>query len=145
MKNGKSRAGRVWRSPRSFRASRGDNHATDAGAAAFGASATSVSFVDAVDALVPGDVGGAVIFGDSLVDGYENVGLAGGEDQAGIDANHRLPDDLAQRLLGQPGGPGLSVVARGSAATSCSPMRTRRWPGRAASPAWMLPSSGWRG
>jgi lysophospholipase L1-like esterase len=89
------------------------DHTIDAAAGAFGATTTSVSFVDAVDALVPGDVGAAVVFGDSIIDGYENVGLSGGEDQAGIDANHRFPDYLARRLLGQPGGPRLSVLNAG--------------------------------
>ncbi|MGI8802404.1 MAG: GDSL-type esterase/lipase family protein [Solirubrobacteraceae bacterium] len=91
----------------------GGDHTADGAAGAFGASTTSVPYVDAVDGLAPAAVGAAVLFGDSIIDGYESVGLTGVENVAGIDANRRFPDYLARRLLAEPGGPRLSVLNAG--------------------------------
>lgn len=93
--------------------SRSGDHTADTDGGAFGSSTTTVDYVDAVDALAPSSVGAAVLFGDSITDGYESLGQNGGEDQSGIDANRRYPDDLARRLLAEPGGPRLSVVDAG--------------------------------
>ena len=88
------------------------DHTGDDPATAFVGSATTISYVDEVDALVPASVGVVVAFGDSITDGYEGT-PGGGDDQSGIDANVRYPDYLARRLLAEPGGPRLSVVDAG--------------------------------
>jgi lysophospholipase L1-like esterase len=90
------------------------DHTSDQAGDAFVASTTTVSYVDALDVLAPASVGAAVLFGDSLTDGYENAGAGGsGEDRGGIDLNHRYPDFLARRLLAEPGSPRVSVVNAG--------------------------------
>jgi lysophospholipase L1-like esterase len=89
------------------------DHTGDASAGAFVDAITSAPFVDGVDAVAPTSVGAAVVFGDSITDGYESAGGSSAEQQAGIDANHRFPDYLARRLLAVPGGPGLSVLNAG--------------------------------
>jgi lysophospholipase L1-like esterase len=95
------------------------DHTADQAGDAFVASTTTVSYVDAVDVLEPASVAAAVLFGDSLTDGYENAGAGGsGEDRGGIDLNHRYPDFLARRLLAEPGGPRVSVVNAGISGNS---------------------------
>ncbi|MEA2298473.1 MAG: hypothetical protein QOF77_1409 [Solirubrobacteraceae bacterium] len=94
--------------------SSGDQTAVE-GADPFGSSTTTAPYLDAVDAVVPAGVGTAVLFGDSITDGYENAGPGNGEEQGGIDLGHRYPDYLAERLIAQPGGPRLSVVNAGIA------------------------------
>jgi lysophospholipase L1-like esterase len=96
-------------------ASGSGDHTADEGGGAFGGATSTVEYVDAVDVLAPASVGAAALFGDSLTDGYQSA-PAGGEDQGGIDANHRYPDYLAHRLSDQPGGPRLSVVNAGISA-----------------------------
>ena len=91
------------------------DHTTDAAGTAFVDSITQAPYVDGVDAVVPSSVGAAVLFGDSITDGYESAGGASGEQQAGIDANHRYPDYVARRLLAVPGGPAASVLNAGIA------------------------------
>ncbi len=91
----------------------GGDHSADPGAGAFTAQTTTAQYVDAVDVMAPASVGAIVAFGDSITDGYESSGVAGSEDQSGIDANQRYPDYLARRLLAQPGGPRLSVLNAG--------------------------------
>ena len=82
-------------------------------AAAFTGSTTTVDYVDAVDVLARAQVGAAVMFGDSITDGYEDDGSGTAEDQGGIDLGHRFPDYLARRLLAVAGGPSKSVVNAG--------------------------------
>jgi lysophospholipase L1-like esterase len=60
-------------------------------------------FVSDVDVLAPREVGGIVAFGDSLTEG--NISQ--------LDANHRWPDQLAQRLVARQGGRLLGVVNQG--------------------------------
>ena len=91
------------------------DHAADESAGAYVDSTTSVDYVDAVDVLAPAAVGAAVLFGDSLTDGYQG-NPAGAESQAGIDGNQRYPDDLARRLLATAVGPRLSVLNAGVSA-----------------------------
>jgi lysophospholipase L1-like esterase len=91
----------------------GGDHTADEAAGAFVASTATVIYLDAVDALAPAEVGAAVLFGDSVIDGYESSGPSGAEEQGGIDLNHRFPDYLARRLAAQPGGPRLSVLNAG--------------------------------
>ena len=92
------------------------DHAADESSAAFVDSTTNVDYVDAVDVLAPAAVGAAVLFGDSLTDGYQGT-AAGSESPAGIDANQRYPDDLARRLLAAgPSAPRLSVLNGGISA-----------------------------
>jgi lysophospholipase L1-like esterase len=88
------------------------DHTSDLTGNAFTSSTTSSSFVDAVDTLAPADVSAAVLFGDSITDGFESGG-GSGEEQGGIDLNHRYPDYLQQRILAEAGAPLLSVVNAG--------------------------------
>jgi lysophospholipase L1-like esterase len=92
-------------------ASSGD-HTSDLTGNAFTSSVTSTSFVDAVDTLAPANVSSAVLFGDSITDGYESGG-GSGEEQGGIDLNHRYPDYLEARVLSTPGAPLVSIVNAG--------------------------------
>ncbi|MCA1689879.1 MAG: GDSL-type esterase/lipase family protein, partial [Actinobacteria bacterium] len=89
------------------------DHAGDDGPGAFVGSTTTTDYLDGVDVLGPAGVGAAVLFGDSLTDGYENAGPGSTEEQGGIDLGHRYPDYLARRLLAAPGGQRLSVVNAG--------------------------------
>lgn len=91
----------------------GGDHTTDDGSGAFPNATTTVNYVDGVDALASTGIGAAVLFGDSITDGYESSGGSSNEEQGGIDLNHRYPDYLARRLLGEAGGPRLSVVDAG--------------------------------
>ncbi|MEA2267049.1 MAG: hypothetical protein QOE27_2632 [Solirubrobacteraceae bacterium] len=89
------------------------DHTGDEGAGAFVGSTTTTDYLDGVDVLGPAGVGAAVLFGDSVTDGYENAGPGSSEEQGGIDLDHRYPDYLARRLVAEPGGQRLSVVNAG--------------------------------
>jgi len=88
------------------------DHTSDLTGNSFTLGSTSASFVDAVDTLAPANVSAAVMFGDSITDGYESGG-GSGEEQGGIDLNHRYPDYLQQLILSTPGAPLISVVNAG--------------------------------
>lgn len=72
-------------------------------------------FVSDVDVLAPREVGGIVAFGDSLTEG--NISQ--------LDANHRWPDQLAQRLVARQGGRLLGVVNQGIGGNCHAPRRPR--------------------
>jgi hypothetical protein len=68
-------------------------------------------FIDEVDVEAPGQPGAVVTLGDSITDGYHSE----------IDANHRWPDRLEERLLARENSAPVGVVNAGSAATaSCT-------------------------
>ena len=89
------------------------DHTGDEAAGAFVGSTTTTDYLDGVDVLGPAGVGTVVTFGDSVTDGFENAGPGMGEEQGGIDLDHRYPDYLARRLVAEPGGQRLSVVNAG--------------------------------
>ena len=60
-------------------------------------------FLTGVDVTNPLAAGAIVAIGNSITDGYQST----------PNANHRWPDDLAQRLLMTPGAPVMSVVNAG--------------------------------
>jgi lysophospholipase L1-like esterase len=68
-----------------------DNHQLDESAAAFGETTTSWYYLTGVDVAGSGenDRGAVVAFGDSITDGAVST----------VDANHRYPDVLAERLV----------------------------------------------
>lgn len=74
-------------------------------------SANGWYFLDGIDVLAPGAVGGVATFGDSITDGFQGRITPVTEDLTYIDQNLRYPDDLARRLLaaGRP----LSVLNAG--------------------------------
>ncbi len=108
-----SATGHLIARERSFATPAGSgDHTSDLTGNAFTLGSTSASFVDAVDTLAPANVSAAVMFGDSITDGYESGG-GSGEEQGGIDLNHRYPDYLQQRILATAGAPLISVVNAG--------------------------------
>ncbi len=64
---------------------------------------TSRYFIDEVDVEAAGQPAAVVTLGDSITDGYHSQ----------VDANHRWPDRLAERLAGRPNAAPVGVVNAG--------------------------------
>ena len=81
------------------------NDADSTAAAALPSPHTSTSrfFIDEVDVEAAGRPGAVVTLGDSITDGYRSQ----------VDANHRWPDRLAERLAARPGAAPVGVVNAG--------------------------------
>lgn len=87
-----------------FATSRGaGDHTGDGGGDAFTLRLASWLAVSAVDVLAPRPIGVVVALGDSITDGVGST----------PDANQRWTDQLARRLLAEPGPPSLVIVNAG--------------------------------
>jgi lysophospholipase L1-like esterase len=75
----------------------------DVGASAFTSTVDSWFYLTGVSALAPGDASAVVCLGDSITDGAFST----------VNANHRYPDFLAQRVLRRPDLGQLSVLNAG--------------------------------
>ncbi len=82
---------------------RAGDHTGDGGGGAFTQRLASWLAVSALDVLAPRPIGVVVALGDSITDGVGST----------PDANQRWTDQLARRLLAEPGPPSLTVVNAG--------------------------------
>ena len=81
----------------------GDGDFTAAPAIPSPKTSTSRYFIDEVDVDAPGQPAVVVTLGDSITDGYHSQ----------VDANHRWPDRLAERLAARPNAAPVGVVNAG--------------------------------
>jgi lysophospholipase L1-like esterase len=81
----------------------GDGDFTAAAAIPSGKTSTSRFFIDEVDVEAAGQPAVVVALGDSITDGYRSE----------VDANHRWPDRLAERLAERPSADPVGVVNAG--------------------------------
>jgi lysophospholipase L1-like esterase len=82
---------------------RAGDHTGDGGGSAFTERLASWLAVSALDVLAPRPIGVVVALGDSITDGVGST----------PDANQRWTDQLARRVLAEPGPPSLTVVNAG--------------------------------
>ena len=117
----------------------GDGDFTAAPAIPSPKTSTSRYFIDEVDVEAAGQPAVVVALGDSITDGYRSQ----------IDANHRWPDRLAERLAARPNAEPVGVVNAGSAATVSSTTIPKTclvpalWPGSIATSSPCLDCAGW--
>jgi lysophospholipase L1-like esterase len=81
----------------------GDGDFTAAAAIPSPHTSTSRFFIDEVDVEAAGQPGAVVTLGDSITDGYHSQ----------VDANHRWPDRLAERLAARPNAAPVGVINAG--------------------------------